>query len=178
MSGETGFVRTPASGALIGIIPDASLPAALRGVGADGFAPGTAVASGPVTLDANASAAGVRRRHSDAAATQTLTAAQSGTHFRAAVDAVFTLPASATVGAGVEYTFECGALSTGTGLSISPAAADAIYGNGLTSVVNKDLINTGASDRLGDMVTLISSGVAGTGAWAIKGIIGTWAKEA
>jgi hypothetical protein len=116
---------------------------------------------------------------SDAALTQNLTAAQSGQRFRCAVDAVMTLPAAAGAAmAGVRYTFECGAVSAGTGLSISPAAADAVYGNGLTSVVNKDLINTGATDRLGDSVTIVCSGVTGTGAWGISEIIGTWAKEA
>jgi len=110
-----------------------------------------------------------------AAATQTLTAAQSGQRFVGAVDAVFTLPAASAATKGVWYEFECGALSTGTGLSISPAAADHIRGNGLTSVDNKDLINTGATDRLGDSVDLYCDGVDG---WVISGIVGTFAKEA
>lgn len=63
----------------------------------------------------------------------------------------------------------------GAGLSISPAAADAIHGNGLTSVDNKDLINTGATDREGDMVELVADGVDG---WFIVSVNGTWAKEA
>ncbi len=110
-----------------------------------------------------------------AAATQTLTAAQSGEKFVGAVDAVFTLPAAGASTKGVWYEFECGALSTGVGLSISPAAADHIRGNGLTSVDNKDLINSGATDRLGDMARLYCDGVDG---WVIEAIIGTWAKEA
>jgi hypothetical protein len=115
----------------------------------------------------------------DGALTQNLTLAQSGQRFRCAVDAVLTLPAAAGAGmAGVTYFIECGAVSAGTGLSISPAAADAIYGNGLTAVVNKDLINTGASDRLGDSVKIVCSGVTGVGAWVIAEVIGTWAKEA
>ncbi len=110
-----------------------------------------------------------------AAATQTLTAAQSGAKFVGAADAVFTLPAAAAGTKGVWYEFETGALSAGVGLSISPAAVDHIRGNGLTSVDNKDLINSGASDRLGDMVRLYCDGVDG---WVIDSIIGTWAKEA
>lgn len=110
-----------------------------------------------------------------AAATQTLTAAQSGQKFVGAVDAVFTLPAAAAATKGIWYECETGALSAGTGLSISPAAADHIRGNGLTSVDNKDLINSGASDRVGDMVRLYCDGVDG---WVIDAIIGTWAKEA
>lgn len=113
-----------------------------------------------------------------AAATQTLTAAQSGEKFVGAVDAVFTLPAAATALKGVWYEFECGALSAGTGLSISPAAADAIGGNGLTVVVNKDLINDGATDRLGDCVRIYCTGVTGATAWRIESLIGTWSKEA
>lgn len=109
-----------------------------------------------------------------AAASQTLTAAQSGQRFVGAVDAVFTLPAASSTTKGVWYEFECGALSTGTGLSISPAASDHIRGNGLTAVDDKDLINSGATDRLGDSVRLYCDGVDG---WVIAAIIGTWAKE-
>lgn len=110
-----------------------------------------------------------------AAATQTLTAAQSGEKFVGAVDVIFTLPAAAAATKGVWYEVETGAVSAGTGLSISPAAVDHIRGNGLTSVDNKDLINSGATDRLGDMVRLYCDGVDG---WVIDAIIGTWAKEA
>ena len=119
-----------------------------------------------------------RKQVNAAAATQTLTAAQTGQHFLAAVDAVFTLPAASSSTKGVYYTFECGALSAGTGLSISPVAADAIGGNGLSVTIDKDLINSGASDRLGDMVTIYCTGAAGTTAWRVTNIIGTWAKEA
>lgn len=136
---------------------------------------GAAEASKPLVLDADAQFSGVRRKVNLAAATQTLTAAQSGQKFVGAVDAVFTLPAASAATKGVWYEFETGALSAGVGLSISPAAADHIRGNGLTSVDNKDLINSGASDRLGDMVRLYCDGVDG---WVIEAIIGTWAKEA
>ena len=110
-----------------------------------------------------------------AAATQTLTAAQSAQKFVGAVDAVFTLPAAAAATKGVWYEFETGALSAGTGLAISPAAADHIRGNGLTSVDDKDLINSGVTDRLGDSVRLYCDGVDG---YIIESIIGVWAKEA
>jgi hypothetical protein len=110
-----------------------------------------------------------------AAATQALTADQTGQKFVGAVDAVFTLPAAAVALTGVSYEFECGAVSAGVGLSISPAAADHIRGNGLTSTDDKDLINTGATDRLGDSVRVYCDGVDG---WVIDSVIGTWAKEA
>lgn len=118
---------------------------------------------------------GTLRKVNLAAATQTLTAAQSGQKFVGVADAVFSLPAAAAATKGVWYEFETGALSAGVGLSIDPAAADHIRGNGLTSVDNKDLINSGATDRLGDSVRIYCDGVDG---WVIEAIIGTWAKEA
>ncbi len=127
---------------------------------------------GPVTFGGIVS--GNKRKVNLAAATQALTAAQSGERFVGAVDAVFTLPAASADTKGVWYEFECGALSTGTGLSISPAAADSIRGNGLTAVDDKDLINSGATDRLGDSVRIYCDGVVG---WVIEAIVGTWAKE-
>lgn len=108
-----------------------------------------------------------------AAATQTLRFEQSGERFVGAEDAVFTLPAASSVGKGCWFDFECGALSTGTGLSISPASTNHIRGNGLTSTDDKDLINTGATDRLGDSVRIYCDGSD----WVIAAVIGTWAKE-
>jgi len=140
-----------------------------------GVTAGAVTASKTVVAGADSELSGLRRKVNLAAATQSLTAAQSGEKFVGAVDAVFTLPASAAGTKGVWYEFETGALSTGTGLSISPAAADHIRGNGFTSVDNKDLINTGATDRLGDFVRIYCDGVDG---WVVESIIGTWAKEA
>ena len=141
----------------------------------DGLTAGAATASKAVILGSSAQISGIRRKLNLAAATQALTAAQSGEKFVGAVDAVFTLPAAAAGTAGVWYEFETGALSAGTGLSISPAAADHIRGNGLTSTDDKDLINTGATDRLGDSVRIYCDGVDG---WVIETVVGTWAKEA
>ena len=118
------------------------------------------------------------RKVNAAAATQALTAGQSGEKFVGAVDAVFTLPAAAAALLGVFFEFQCGAVSAGTGLSISPAAADGIGGYGLTSVVNKDLINTGATDVLGDLIRIRCTGATGTGAWVIEDVRGIWSKEA
>lgn len=133
---------------------------------------------GALTIKSGGLLTGGRKVVNLAAATQALTAAQCGQKFVAAADAIFTLPAAAGANMkGVWYEFECGAISVGTGFQIAPAAADAIGGNGLTSVVNKKLINSGASDRLGDMVRIYCTGVTGTGAWMIEAIIGTFAKE-
>ena len=106
-------------------------------------------------------------------ANYTVMVTESGTIFIAnALDLVFTLPATA---AGLRFTFLVKTLSATTGLSISPAAADAIHGGGLTSVDDKDLINTAATDAEGDSMTLVGDGIDG---WWIESINGTWAKEA
>lgn len=140
----------------------------------DNVTAGAASASKAVVLGAASEVSGIRRKVNLAAASQVLTAAQSGELFVGAVDAVFTLPAAGAGTKGVFYEFECGALSVGTGLSISPNAADHIRGNGLTAVDDKDLINSGGSDRLGDYVRIYCDGVDG---WVIQSILGTWAKE-
>jgi len=102
----------------------------------------------------------------------TVTAAESGKIFIVnAADVTATLPSTA---AGLTYTFIVQTLSTTTGLSISPAAADAIHGGGQASTDNKDLINTAATDAEGDMVTIVGDGVDG---WWITSIVGTWAEE-
>ncbi len=108
-------------------------------------------------------------------ATNTVTAAQNGCTFLVGTaDMVITLPSTA---AGLKYTFvlQNAALSASTGMQISPAALDAIHGNALTSVDDKDLINSGATDAEGDAVTLVADGVDG---WYVQSVVGTWAKEA
>lgn len=94
-----------------------------------------------------------------------------------AADKVITLPAasSSTAGMMVTVALSSAGLSASTGLQVSPAAADKIMGNGITSADNKDLILSGATDREGDSVTLICDGVDG---WYIAAIVGTWAREA
>ncbi len=103
-------------------------------------------------------------------ASYTVLPSESGTIIYAkAVDLVFTLPAVAD---GLWYTFVVHTVSASTGLLISPQAADAIMGGGLTSVDDEDLKNTAATDAEGDMVTL----EAGPDGWWITSIFGTWAK--
>lgn len=109
-------------------------------------------------------------------ANYTCLAADSGVMFTAgAADLVFTLPATAP---GLRYTFVVTAagLSSGTGLSISPNASDKIMGNGFTSADDKDAINTGATDREGDLIE-VTADAAGLG-WYITRVIGTWARQA
>lgn len=102
-------------------------------------------------------------------ANKTLTREDSGKVFIAnAPDLVFTLPATEE---GLVYTFVNAAVSAGTGLSVSPAAVDNIN----EGTDNKDLINSGATDVLGDSVTVVGDGAGG---WFTTAKIGTWAAEA
>ena len=102
-------------------------------------------------------------------AAQTLTEADSGTTYRINVaDTVFTLPSTK---AGIWYAFVVDTLSATTGCSLDPAAADNI--NGGTD--NKDLINTAATDVVGDSVILVADGDEG---WLTVSMHGIWAAEA
>ena len=113
----------------------------------------------------------------------TLTTEDSGKTFLVGVDAkVITLPSTAVV----KYTFINSGAAGNNNITISPQAADGISGTiTLAStvvvdagVVNKDLINTKATSKTGDSVTLIGTGNAGTGAWIIASSTGIWAAEA
>lgn len=110
------------------------------------------------------------------AASFTLTAKDSGKLFViAAVDIVADLPPVDATMDGVFYEFFIATASASTGFSISPAAADQIRGKGLTAADNKDLINTAATDAVGDFVRVTCDGSAG---WLVSGTLGTWAREA
>lgn len=115
---------------------------------------------------------------------KTLTADDSGGVFGQGTDAkAFTLPSTA---AGLKYTF----VNTGAAghniLTVSPQAADGISGTITLAasvvvdagVIDKDLINTKATAKAGDAVTLIGTGVAGVTAWIIISSTGIWAAEA
>jgi hypothetical protein len=60
-------------------------------------------------------------------------------------------------------------------LNISPAAADGITYAG-SSTDDKDIINTKATAKKGDFVTL--SSLNGTVAWQVVDVRGVWAKGA
>ena len=86
-------------------------------------------------------------------------------------DVVFTLPAIAV---GSVYTFINTGADGQNNLTISPAAADGIlYVGGL--VDNKDLINTQATSKVGDYVTIAS--MNSTAHWTVVDVQGVWAKE-
>ena len=107
-------------------------------------------------------------------ASWTLSETDSGKVFEiGATDVVATLPAlSGLGGRSIEYKFIVTTVSATTGFSISPAAADSIN-NGTD---NKDLINTAATDAVGDCVTVHSDANGVT--WLAVVNAGTWAAEA
>ena len=97
----------------------------------------------------------------------------SGKTFTSSTDSiVFTLPGIAI---GNTITFVNTATDGTADLSISPAAADGITYAG-SSTDDKDLINTKATAKLGDFVTLAS--LDGVVAWQVVASRGIWAKEA
>lgn len=170
---ESGGTVTVASGATLTLASGATFSNAAGGSVASGATQSVA-AGGTLSI-----AAGGAIKFPIVAKTAnfTLSAADSGNFFRLdAADLVCTLPAAAAGTAGVTYTFflPTAGLSTGTGFSISPAAADFICSAGLTAVDNKDLINSGATDTIGDGATIVCDGVDG---WYVTSLRGTWAKE-
>jgi len=96
----------------------------------------------------------------------------SGKTFTSETDGVvFTLP---SIAIGNTVTFVNNAVDGVADLTISPAAADGITYAG-SSTDNKDLINTKATAKRGDFVTLAS--LDGTVAWQVVDARGIWAKE-
>ena len=86
-------------------------------------------------------------------------------------DVVFTLPAIAV---GNVYTFVNTGADAQNNLTISPNANDGIlYLGGLTD--DKDLINTQATSKVGDYVTIAS--LNSTFFWTVVDAQGVWAKE-
>ena len=98
--------------------------------------------------------------------------ADSGKTFVSELDGiVYTLP---SIAIGNTVTFVNNAPDGAAALNISPAAADGITYAG-SSTDNKDLINTKATAKQGDSVTLAS--LSATVAWQVVDARGIWAKE-
>lgn len=114
-------------------------------------------------------------------ANETLTSGDSGKTFLIGTDAlVITLPATEL---GAEFTFiNIGAAGNNI-ITVSPQAADGIAGTitlassivTRVGTVDTDLVNTKATSTKGNAVTIVGTGVAGTGAWYIKNSTGIWA---
>ena len=116
-------------------------------------------------------------------ASKTLTAADTGTTYFIATDAlVMTLPACATAGAGTTYKFVNSGADGNNIITISPNSADAIWGTitlaasvvDLGGADNKDLINTKATSIKGDSVEIVCDGTD----WFVQNSTGIWAAEA
>jgi len=117
---------------------------------------------------------------------KTLTIDDSGYVQNVIVDAVVvTLPATATIGSwtvrnGGEAPdgAAVGTASDGTvGLSVSPNASDKIQGGVPgTATDNKDIINTKATARIGDEVSILNA--AETNGPIVTAIRGQWDREA
>ncbi|MCP3924484.1 MAG: hypothetical protein GY714_18075 [Desulfobacterales bacterium] len=96
----------------------------------------------------------------------------SGKTFASKTDGVvFTLPAIAI---GNTVTFVNTAEDGLNTLTVSPNASDGITYAG-SSTDDKDIINTKATSKKGDYVTLAS--LDGTTAWQVVDVRGIWAKE-
>jgi hypothetical protein len=99
------------------------------------------------------------------------------------VDAkVITLPATVK---GLRYRFSNIGADGNNIITISPAAADGIAGIitlassvvALDGTVNKDVINTKATSKLGNSLTIVGTGTSGTSAWVVESSTGIWARE-
>jgi hypothetical protein len=113
-----------------------------------------------------------RVREALAAATKTLDAQDTGKVICCTVTTVVTLPATATALDNV--TLLCVAPFGTAQISADPNANDKIMGPDLAGVDNKDLINTLATARRGDFVTLRAGHTDG---YTVTHMKGTWAAE-
>jgi hypothetical protein len=109
----------------------------------------------------------------DKAANYSVVVGDSGKTFTSKTDGVvFTLPAIAV---GYVFTFVNTATDGANTLTISPNANDGIlYAGSLTD--DKDLINTKATSKVGDYVTIASFN--STAHWTVVDVQGIFAKEA
>lgn len=103
---------------------------------------------------------------------KTLAADDAGIVQEVDTDAVvITLPATVV---GLVFTIRNVAADGAAKVSVSPQAADLIQGNGFTAADDKDAINTKATAKKGDELTVIGNGTTG---WTLHNVVGTWARE-
>jgi hypothetical protein len=114
-----------------------------------------------------------------ATSSETMTAAQSGlVVLNGAAGNIYTLPASTSVGDGIQYTFVAATAGLATagavGMKVKPQAADTIHGGSIASMTDGDVATLqGATDDAGDYLRVISDGSIG---WFINGKEGTWVR--
>ena len=82
-----------------------------------------------------------------------------------------TLPSTVV---GLTFTFVNSGADGAVLLKVAPAAADQIVGNDFTETDNKAALNTKATAKTGDRITLFGDGVLG---WYITEVQGTWVLE-
>lgn len=127
-----------------------------------------------------------RRQSVNVTSNKTLTLADQGIVQNVQADGItITLPSTT---AGAVFTIRNGGVPvtngpTGTGsnksllVTVAPAAADALAGNGFTAVVNKAALNTKVTALVGDEITVQGSGTAGVTAWSFDEVVGIWARQ-
>lgn len=115
---------------------------------------------------------GDRVKETLSAATKTLDAQDTGKVIFVTVDSVVTLPVTATALASVTLV-NAGAFGT-VQIAADPNANDKIMGPDLAGTDNKDLINTKATARRGDYVTLTAGHADG---YVVNQLVGTWVSE-
>lgn len=86
-----------------------------------------------------------------------------------------TLPPAALCKGGQFTLIGAAATASGAGLTLDVAATDSMAGNGFTAAAGKGAVNTQATSRAGDAITVVSDGAT---TWYITGVTGTWAREA
>jgi hypothetical protein len=119
------------------------------------------------------------REAEDVTGNKTLDAGDGGVLQNVTADAVLSLPTIAAANLGCVYTIINGGEGETDGeidITIRPVAADKISGYGLTSAVDKDIVNTGGKSGV-DFIQLVSNGVTG-GTWQVVAGRGTWTREA
>ena len=114
------------------------------------------------------------------AATLTLDANDNGKVILCEVTTVITLPAIGSGEVG-PYTLvnygEEGVVTAGISdvqITVDPATADRITGCDITGLENKDMVNTLATAKKGDLLKLTYGGGIG---WSIVEMRGTWTRE-
>jgi uncharacterized protein YcgI (DUF1989 family) len=116
-------------------------------------------------------------------ANKTLAATDCGTVQNVVQDGLtITLPAAASGlifqvrnGGVAPATGAAGAVSDGTVLvTVAPNGSDVINGLGFVATASKAALNTKATSKVGDMITLVGA----SGNWYINDAHGTWARQA
>jgi hypothetical protein len=148
--------------------PSRALPQRIAAVALDAAA---AADSSIRVLVVAASTAGFDSSPTAITGNTTLDANSTGTTYTVTADAVITLPSTAI---GVTYTFINAGLDAAVLITLSPASADLIRGQGYAGAANTDHINTKTTAKKGDYCTIVGDGSLG---WYIQRQSGTWTHQ-